>query len=156
MRSNILLRKYVVAAVIMIISLTGILTFIFFHNFGVEANAVKITDTDSEEIKAALNQQVEEGKINVQYQLYSVFDGKESKEFLVRNNPNNYYPIIFKIYDERDRMIYESDVLQLGYEVNKINLDKALLKGEHDCKIEIGYDRKGNVSSRFPLKVTVL
>ena len=156
MRTSILFKKHIIAAMILAISLTGVLAMIFFYNPTTEANAIKISETDSDEIKAALNKQVEEGKINVQYQLYSVFNGRDSKEFLVRNNPNNYHPIVFKIYDENEREIYQSNQLMLGYEVNHIQLEKALEKGQHDCKIEIGYDGQGNVASRFPLKVTVL
>lgn len=156
MKTNILLKKYTIVIVIMVIALTGILTFVIFNHPKTEMNAVQISNTDASEIKDALNKQVEEGKINVQYQLYSVFDGRDSKEFLVRNNPNNYHPIRFKIYDENERTIYESEKILLGYEVNKIHLDKSLKKGDYDCKIEIGYDCKGNVSSRFPLKITVL
>ena len=156
MMTNTLIKKYVITISIMVVLLTGILAGVFFYNPTVEANTIKITDMDSKDIQAALNKEVEDGKINIQYQLYSVFDGQDSKEFLVRNNPNNHYPIVFKIYDEDNREIYKSNKLMLGYEVNKIHLDKTLGKGEHDCKIEIGYSCKGNVSSRFPLKVTIL
>lgn len=155
MSENKLLNKLTIICLILLIGFVGIFACSVLSDGKSKANAVKITE-NTEDIKNDLNKEVEEGKINVQYQLYSEFNGRESTNFLVRNIKENHHPIKFKIYDENNKMIYQSEEISLGYQVDKITLDKKLVKGEHDCKIEIAYVCEGNVSSRFPLKVVVV
>ena len=152
MKTNILLNKLIIVGLIIFFLFAGFVVYSFFHEDTAKVEAVKI----SEEENVDVNKQVEEGKINVQYQLYNEFDGKESVNFLLRNIKNNHYPIKFKIYDESNRKIYESAQVDLGYEVKKIILDKRLSPGEHKCNIEIAYICEGNVTSKFPLKINVI
>ena len=154
-KKSVINKPVIFGTIIILILLTVVIVFAYEKNDN-EAEAVAIKTTDYDEIKEQLNKEVEEGKINVQYQLYNEFDGKESVDFLVRNNANNHFPIKFNIYDEDQRKIYVSPELELGYEINEIVLEKQLSRGEHDCQIEISYVSEGNVTSRFPLKINVL
>lgn len=154
MKTNIKFNRIVIVLLVIIIAITGLCSLAFIYNNS--SNTAEINPIGKNEETMDVNRQVEEGKINIQYQLYSIFNGKKSQEFLVRNNPNNHYPIKFNIYDETNDLIYASDELRLGYEVNQIELNKSMKKGEHDCKIEIFYATKGNVMSQFPLKINVI
>lgn len=120
-----------------------------------EKDVNKITEMSKEDQQAAVNQRVEDGMMNVQYQIGATFKGKISESFNVKNIENNKDSIQFKLYDENDNLIYESDAIERGYEINKIELDKELSKGTHECTIQIGYVSQGNVSSSFPITIEV-
>lgn len=115
----------------------------------------QITEIDYEQRQRELDQIVEEGMMNVQYLSSCQFNGKVSETFNVKNIENNKHPIIFTITDEKDNVIYQSKQIDLGYELNSIELDKELSKGTHNCKIQIGYAVEGNVSSVFPITIEV-
>ena len=156
MKTKILSHKFVVVGIMLVISITGFIVYPYFSSNNSNDNAIAISDMDYDEIQEQINQQVEEGKINVQYQMNSVFRGQNSEDFLVRNIKNNHFPIKFKIYNEKDQIIYHSSPLERGYEIHDITLNKPMEKGEHNCKIEISYVTKGNISSRFPLIINVI
>ena len=115
----------------------------------------QISEIDYSKQQDELNQLVEDGMINIQYSMHAEFEGKKSISFNVKNIKNNHYPIVFSIYDENGDKIYQSKKIPLGYEINSIELDKELSKGTHECKISIGYEGEGNVSSTFPLSIVV-
>lgn len=114
-----------------------------------------ITEIDYEERQKELDRIVEEGMINIQYSASASFDGKVSTKFNVKNIDNNKQPIQFTLMDETGDVIYKSKQIDLGYEINTIELDKELSKGTHEGKISIGYVDGGNVSSLFPITLEV-
>ena len=120
-----------------------------------EKNVNAITEIDYSERQEAIDAIVEEGKMNVNYSPKAVFKGKSSVLFNVKNIKNNHAPIRFEIYDENDRCIYTSKQIEPGYEMNRVELEKELPKGIHECSIKIGYAEEGNVSSVFPLSIEV-
>lgn len=120
-----------------------------------EKNVNAITEIDYSERQEAIDAIVEEGKMNVNYSPKAVFEGKTSVLFNVKNIKNNHAPIRFEIYDENDRCIYTSKQIEPGYEMNRVELEKELPKGIHECSIKIGYAEEGNVSSVFPLSIEV-
>lgn len=120
-----------------------------------ELNVITAIDYNDEELKEELNQQVEDSMINIQYSLYAEFDGTDSTSFFVRNIKNNHHPIRFQIFDEEGEQIYESEEIDLGYEMTSIRLDKELEKGSHKGTIQIGYVDSGNVSSIFPIYLNI-
>ncbi len=119
------------------------------------AKVNKITEINKEEQQEYLNQLVEDGMMNVRYSTGSVFNGKISESFSVKNSPNNQYPIVFKLYGEDGSLLYESKKIKPGYEMNSIELNKELKKGSYAGNIVIGYAEEGNVSSKFPINITV-
>ena len=46
-------------------------------------------------------------------------------------------------------------MIEPGFEINKIELQKELPKGLHECSIKIGYANVGNISSVFPITIEV-
>ena len=120
-----------------------------------EKNVNAITEIDYSKRQKALNAIVEEGNMNVNYSAKAVFNGTVSESFNVKNIQNNHDAIVFKIYDENDTCVYTSKKIEPGYEINSIELVRELRKGNHECKLKIGYAQEGNVSSVFPIKIEV-
>lgn len=118
-----------------------------------EVNA--ITQIDYSEHQEALNAIVEEGKMNVNYSSNAIFDGATSLMFNIKNIKNNHHPIIFELYDENEDKLYASKMIEPGYEMNSIKLEKVPEKGVHECKLKVRYAAEGNVSSVFPLTIEV-
>lgn len=120
-----------------------------------ESNVNQITEIDMSKRQAELNAIVEKGKMNVNYSSQAVFHGSVSENFNIKNIKNNHYPIVFELFDETGDCIYQSKKIEPGYEMNRIELDKALPKGIHECKLVVGYAEEGNVSSAFPITIEV-
>lgn len=120
-----------------------------------ETNVNEITEISFKERQEALNKVVEEGMINIQYSMGATFKGKISESFNVRNAINNHHPLIFELYDPQGSCIYTSKMIEPGYEINKIELEKELPKGVHECSIMIGYANVGNITSVFPITIEV-
>lgn len=120
-----------------------------------EQNVNAITEIDYTKQQEALNTIVEEGKMNVNYSSKAVFEGPVSEIFNIKNIKNNHYPIVFELYDENGNCIYTSKMLEPGYEMNSIELEKTLSAGVHECKLRVGYVEDGNVSSIFPITIEV-
>lgn len=120
-----------------------------------ETNVNQITEIDTSKRQEELNAIVEEGKMNVNYSSRAVFDGRVSETFNIKNIKNNHYPIAFELFDENGDCIYTSKKIEPGYEMNWIELDKALTKGTHECRLKVGYAEEGNVSSAFPIIIEV-
>ena len=122
---------------------------------GYETEVNEIVEIDETLQQEKLNAIVEEGKMNVNYLAEAVFKGKVSEKFNVKNIKNNHYPIKFSLYDEMGDCLYESKKIEPGYELSKIELTKTLDKGIYSCKLKVGYDKEGNVSSVFPITIEV-
>ena len=120
-----------------------------------ETNVNQITEIDTSKRQEELNAIVEEGKMNVNYSSRAVFDGRVSETFNIKNIKNNHYPIAFELFDENGDCIYTSKKIEPGYEMNWIELEKALTKGTHECRLKVGYAEEGNVSSAFPITIEV-
>lgn len=120
-----------------------------------ESKVDAITEIDPQERQESLNEVVEDGMINIQYSIGAVFEGTKSTSFNVKNSFNNHYPLIFSLYDPEGNIIYTSKMIEPGYEMNTIELEKELPKGTHACKIKIGYANNGNVASLFPITIEV-
>ncbi len=121
----------------------------------VEQNMNVITEINYSDRQEYVDAKVEEGMININYLPNAIFEGKTSIKFNVKNIKNNRGAILFEIYDENDKCIYKSKQIEPGYEMNSVNLDKALKKGKHECKIKVGYAEEGTVSSVFPIMIEV-
>ena len=120
-----------------------------------ETNVNQITEIDMTKRQEELNAIVEEGKMNVNYSSRAVFNGTVSENFNIKNIKNNHYPIEFELFDENGDCIYTSKKIEPGFEMNMIELDRALSKGTHECRLKVGYAEEGNVSSAFPITIEV-
>lgn len=120
-----------------------------------ETQVNAITEIDYSKQQEALNAIVEEGKMHVNYSSEAVFNGTVSEKFNVKNIKNNHHPIVVELYDEEYDCLYQSGKIEPGYELNKIELNKQMNKGTHECKLKVGYAEEGNVSSVFPITIEV-
>lgn len=121
-----------------------------------ETGVNNIKKISLEERQAQLDKIVEDGMININYTSSIKVSNGISEDFNIKNIENNKYPIKFKIKDPSNEIVYESDLIDLGYELNGISLPIDLPKGEYKFRIIIGYDVEGNVESSFPLNVEVI
>lgn len=120
-----------------------------------ESNVNQITEIDTSKRQAELNAIVDEGKMNVNYSSRAFFVGTVSEHFNIKNIENNHHPIVFELFDENGDCIYISKKIEPGFEMNRIELNKELSKGTHECKLKVGYAEEGNVSSAFPITIEV-
>lgn len=138
-----------------LVTSTGALVYNYATKTDYEKNVSKIVQMSEEERQAQLDKVVEDGMMNVQYTPNIDIDGRSSENFNIKNIENNKNPIKFTIFDEEGSVLYQSDRIDLGYEMNGIVLSKELEKGVYNCRICIGYDAEGNVSSSFPITIKV-
>lgn len=120
--------------------------------------ATKIDDgMPNEELQKLLDQKVKDGMMNANYSIGASFKGVKSESFNIKNIPDNKHDIQFALFDENGNQLYQSGSIKRGYEVNEIELTKALSKGKHNCKIAIWYvenDKQlGNIKSTFPIEL---
>lgn len=136
-----------------LVAITGAFVFKLVNTSEYEKNVNKIVQMDESERQAQLDKVVEDGMMNVQYTPHIIVEGNICKNFNIKNIENNKYPIKFKIIGEDDSILYQSDRIDLGYELNGLEFGQTLEKGTYSCKINIVYDFEGNVSSTFPITI---
>ncbi len=149
------MKKRIFGIILVIVGVTSLLIAFWPKQSKYEEQINKITEIDYDKRQKELDAVVEKGKMNVNYMSYTIFQGKTSQKFNVKNIENNHYPITFQIYDEKETCIYISPQIEPGYELNQIELKNELPRGIHECKLQIGYAEEGNVSSAFPITIEV-
>ena len=120
-----------------------------------EENVDAITEIEDAMRQEAIDTAVEEGMMHVNYSAKAVFNGKVSEKFNLKNIENNHDSITFEIFDEDGDSLYKSKMIKPGYEMNAIELERALPKGRHECTIRIQYATTGSVASEFPIILEV-
>lgn len=120
-----------------------------------EENVDAITEIEDAMRQEAVDTAVEEGMMHVNYSAKAVFNGKVSETFNLKNIENNHDSIMFEIFDEDGKSLYKSKMIKPGYEMNAIELKRALPEGRHECTIRIQYATSGSVASEFPIILEV-
>lgn len=146
---------YVLSSLALVV-MTGAFVYSVSNKTAYESNVNKIIQMSEEERQAQLNKIVEDGMMNVNYTPYITVDGNVCENFNIKNIENNKGSIKFKIVDDSNNVIYQSDLIELGYELNGLKFENKLEKGTHKYRICIGYDTEGNVESSFPITLTVV
>lgn len=96
-----------------------------------EAIAGLIPGKSDSEIQEILDQVVEKGMVNVSINQTPVFYGKKG-EIGIQNIPANHYSYTVTItLDGTGEELYKSELIDPGYYVNEITLEKRLTKGTH-------------------------
>ena len=116
-----------------------------------EENVDAITEIEDAMRQEAVNAAVEEGMMHVNFSTKAYFNGKTSTKFNIKNIENNHDSITFEIFDEDGDSLYKSKMIKPGYEMNAIELKRALPEGRHECTIRIQYATSGSVASEFPI-----
>lgn len=153
-----MINKRVLGVILCFVSIP-ILTINIYNKFNkskYENRVNSITKISLEERQSQVDKIVEEGMMNVNYTPSITVKGNISEDFSIKNIENNNYPIKFKIKDENSNIVYESKLIDLGYELNGLEFTEELKPGRYEFRIFIGYSEEGNVESSFPLNVEVI
>ena len=88
---------------------------------------------DEEDIQRRLNEKVAEGMLNISVNPNPVFaDGKSEGNLRIENIPGNNYAITVElIRDDNGETVYTSGLIDPGYFVENVTLDKDLAAGEY-------------------------
>ena len=105
------------------------------YEFDTDAMAGRIQMMTEEEIRAELNRVVEEGMFNISIASAIVFDSPTAKgEARIENiAANNYHMKVEIRLDDTGETVYESRLIQPGYSIEKIALNKRLEPGEYQA-----------------------
>jgi hypothetical protein len=88
-----------------------------------------------EEIQELLNQKVQEGMVNIGIQAEPIFEygGKKGKLGIENIQGNNYSFQVNLLLDDTDEQIYESGLIDPGYYVDFVSLNKTLEAGSYNA-----------------------
>jgi len=93
-----------------------------------------LTGKSKEEIKAALNEKVAEGMMNVSMNTNPIFESGTSKgNVRITNIAGNRHPQIVEIYTKDDNTLVISGAVGVGENVEEATLLVDLPKGEYEC-----------------------
>ncbi len=128
----------IVVAVVALVS-AGFFAYNFFQDSGPKRNANgelgQLEGKTQEEIIAALNQQVEEGMLNIEINsTINMESGSGEADLGIGNAPNNLYMFNCVITDnDTGEVLYESGLLEPNYHIQRGHLTKALDAGSYPC-----------------------
>lgn len=90
-----------------------------------------------EEIEDILNQQVEEGMVNITVNASPIFEYNGEKGALeIQNIPGNHYSFQVSLYLKgSDKALYTSKLIDPGYYINYVKLNKKLKKGKYPAMV---------------------
>ena len=88
-----------------------------------------------EEIKAALNNKVAEGMINISANTAPIFEdgSSEGNLMLVNESINNYPQKVQIVRNDTGEQIYESGAIAIGSKIERARLDVDLPAGTYEC-----------------------
>lgn len=94
-----------------------------------------ISTPNPEDIRKALNEQVENGMINISMNMNPVFQtGSSDGNLLIVNDFINRYPQVVEIYlRDTDTLIYKSGGIDVGCSVENAKLSVDLDAGNYEC-----------------------
>ncbi|MGX7246016.1 hypothetical protein ACWOC1_14385 [Enterococcus quebecensis] len=105
-------------------------------------DAKKMTN---KELKDYQQKKVDETQFTLTIFPEATFDQKTSEgNIYIKNEPVNAYPINVRVILDKDKsLVYESGMIQPGYEVTKAKLDKPLEAGTYKATAQVDiYDSK--------------
>lgn len=103
------------------------------YEFDTDAMAGRIQQMTEEEIQAELNRVVEEGMFNISIASAILFNGPNGEgEARIENiEANHYHMQVDIVLDETGETVYSSKLIQPGYSIRNIRLNKKLEPGEY-------------------------
>lgn len=102
-----------------------------------------LPNMSDDEIREALNRQVEKGMLNVNMNALPVFpDGRSPGNVRIQNIAGNHYSIkVSYVLSDTGETILTTKLIDPGYYVEKMKLDKNLPKGKYLCTANVdAYD----------------
>lgn len=103
------------------------------YQFDTEAMAGRINRMSEEEIQEELNRVVEEGMFNISISSAIIFDPETGEGAAnIENIAANHYHMQVDIYlDDTDELVYSSKLIQPGYSIENIRLNRELEPGQY-------------------------
>ena len=101
----------------------------------VKAKLGQLEDKSNDEVRAALDEVIEEGSLRISINENPVFPNGESEGTLkIENHPNNHYNmrVIIKLNDTGEE-IYNSGLMPVNSHIDTDKLERILDKGEYDA-----------------------
>lgn len=111
-----------------------------------------------EEIQENLNNQVEQGMMNISMNTNPVFEnGKAKGNLLITNESMNRYPQVVQIFrDDTGELIYTSGAIPVGARVDNSKLDVNLKAGIYECTAHFNQiDENGKMIGKACAKIIV-
>lgn len=138
------LVTYIVVAVVALLVVIGILVVVIIgqmnkgydrYAFDTSALEGRIQMMTEEEIQAELNRVVEEGMFNISIASAIIFENPKAEGQARIENiaANRYHMQVDILLDETGETLYSSKLIQPGYSVEYITLDKELPPGEYEA-----------------------
>lgn len=135
---------WIVFIVVAVLAVIGVLAYVLIsqNNKGYERYVFDTTAMEGriqmmteEEIQAELNRVVEEGMFNISIASAIIFENPKAQGQARIENiaANNYHMQVDIILDETGETIYSSKLIQPGYSVEYITLEKKLEPGEYEA-----------------------
>jgi len=105
------------------------------YEFDTDAMAGRIQTMSEEEIQAELNRVVEEGMFNISIASAIVFESPDGEgEARIENiAANNYHMQVDIFLKDSDKPVYSSKLIQPGYSIQMIKLNRELEPGEYEA-----------------------
>lgn len=114
--------------------------------------------TPTEEIEKNLQNQVEEGMMNISMNTNPVFENGNAKgNLLIMNEEINKYPQIVQIFrDDTGELIYTSGAIPVGARIDNSELSVKLKAGTYACTAHFNQiDSNGNLLGKACAKITI-
>jgi len=106
------------------------------YKFDEQALAGQLSQMSAEEAQAALDEMAKEGMFNISILSGIAIDAETMEGTAnIENSPSNKYHMQVQIYlDGETDPIYTSDLIQPGYYIERIKLNRSLPAGEYSAK----------------------
>lgn len=119
-------------------------------------NSADASGWDNEEIQRRVNQQVADGYFNATMNTeLKLKDGKSKANLYIYNNPSNKYNTIVELKDNKDNIIYTSNLVKPGYKIEEDVLDKQLSKGKHEYIAQFNIYEGEKYINNMKIKVNI-
>ena len=101
---------------------------------GVTFGVIDAGEKTREDLLRDLNAVVDENQFQVFVDTLVDVDADGHFEPMIQNVSSNPGPCWVEIIDDDGSVIYESDVVEPGYKIERDVLDKTIVRGRHDCQ----------------------
>lgn len=140
-------KKKNIVAIVVALLLVLITALLLWQNFGpsksdarlledsIKAQIGQLEDKSNDEIKAALDEIIEEGALRICINMNPIFvDGASSGTLKIENHPNNHYnQRVIITLDETGEQVYHSGLMPVNSNIYEDTLDVDLDAGEYEA-----------------------
>lgn len=99
----------------------------------VTVGTIDLPGKSGADLQEWVNGEVEKGMVQVFINTSITANEKNEIDILVQNTEKNHYGFQVDILDQQKRVLYQTDIVNPGYKVEKGTLNVDLADGIHDC-----------------------